>query len=63
MSTTVGKTVGLDFEKLRFAKEPMTSAAALRDVIPMPWSDDIRSERISAVCFGHRKEKEGMSLP
>lgn len=59
MDATVGeKTMSLDFSKLRFAKEPMTSADALRDVIPMPWSDDVRNGKTSVIYSCPRKERE-----
>lgn len=59
MNATLEKeAVSLDFSKLRFAKKTMTSADALRDVIPMPWPDDVRNGKSSVVYSCPRKEKE-----
>lgn len=44
MKAREGKiTRAIDFSKLSFAKQPLTTAEAIKDVLPMKWPDEVRS--------------------
>lgn len=58
MKPNKSTVTGLDTSSLRFAEKPMRSTEALRDVIPMPWSDDVRNGKSTVVCSCPHKEKE-----
>lgn len=33
----------INFSKLSFAKQPLTTAEAIKDVLPMQWTNEVRS--------------------
>lgn len=43
MTTVTSKSRNIDFSKLTFAKVPVSTAEAIKDVAPMRWPEDVCS--------------------
>ena len=51
MEATIKSRRKLDFSKLSFSGRVLSSAEALKDVVPMEWSDEVKSGAKKATIF------------
>ena len=55
MAAPAGKVRSVDFSKLTFAKEPLSTAKSIKDVVPVQWPKEVYSGA-SKVTITHPKK-------
>ena len=55
MAAQAGKVRSVDFSKLAFAKEPLSTAKSIKDVVPVQWPKEVYSGT-SKVTMTHPKK-------
>ena len=55
MAASAGKTRSVNFSKLTFAKEPLSTAKSIKDVVPVQWPKEVYSGT-SKVTMTHPKK-------
>lgn len=55
MAAPAGKVRSVDFSKLTFAKEPLSTAKSIKDVVPVQWPKKVYSGA-SKVTMTHPKK-------
>lgn len=55
MAISASEVRSIDFSKLTFAKEPLSTAKSLKDVVPIQWSEGVRNGKDKATVTHPKK--------